>query len=240
MPPASVKTVKRALDLAGALCGLALTLPAYPLIAAAIKLESRGPIFYRQRRALGIKTSEGNKIVFSEFGMFKFRSMAQDAEAKSGAVLSAPNDPRVTRVGKILRATRIDELPQFLNVLRGEMSLIGPRPERPELLDTLTLAIPFFEERLRDVKPGITGLAQIRLTYSGGIPPGSELEPFKDVLQNPYDFEEAEGAMADNLRAKLAYDLAYAACLEHLSTYLRTELEVIIKTPWVMLRGTKY
>ena len=107
--------------------------------------------------------------------MHKFRTMIPDAEAKTGVVVAGADDPRITRVGKFLRKSRLDELPQFWDVLRGKMSLVGPRPERPELLQDLSYAIPLFEERMRDVKPGITGLAQISLGYTGSIPEGSEI-----------------------------------------------------------------
>ena len=163
--------------------------------------------------------------------------MRVDAEKLTGAVLAQENDPRVTRVGRFLRKTRLDELPQFWNVLRGEMSLVGPRPERPELLVNLALAIPFFEERMRDIKPGITGLAQVSLGYSGRAPKESEVAAFEATLTNPFGLEEAEGAEADDMRMKLLFDLAYSAALESLSTYLRTELSVIVKTPLVMVLG---
>ena len=96
-----------------------------------------------------------------------------DAEKYTGPVLATQDDVRITRVGKILRRTRLDELPQFLNVLIGDMSLVGPRPERPELAEHLAMAIPYFEERMHDVKPGITGLAQVSLSYTGKPPPES-------------------------------------------------------------------
>jgi lipopolysaccharide/colanic/teichoic acid biosynthesis glycosyltransferase len=152
-------------------------------------------------------------------------------------VLAAENDPRITRIGRILRKTRLDELPQLWNVLSGNMSIVGPRPERPELFGNLILAIPFFEERMRSVKPGITGLAQVSLGYSGRALDGTlakQLEPF---LVNPYGLSEAEGAEADDMRMKLLFDLAYVSALEHLATFWRTELYVIFKTPYVMLRG---
>jgi lipopolysaccharide/colanic/teichoic acid biosynthesis glycosyltransferase len=240
MPLRSVVITKRVFDVTAAGLGLALVLPTFPFIALAIKLDSPGPILYRQRRAAGIMDRPDGSVGFKEFEILKFRTMGTDAEKKTGAVMSQKNDARVTRVGRFLRATRLDELPQFINILRGDMSLIGPRPERPEMMEKLMAVIPYFEERLRGVKPGLTGLAQIRLSYTGAIPKGSELEPFRDALQNPYKLEEAEGALADDLRAKLAYDLAYAAAMEHLPTFLRLELEIIFKTPWVMLRGTKY
>jgi lipopolysaccharide/colanic/teichoic acid biosynthesis glycosyltransferase len=159
-----VRIAKRGLDLFASTVGLAATLPLYPIIGAAIYFDSPGPLFYRQRRAgelIGPGEARG-RFRFVEFEMFKFRTMRPDAEQRTGAVLAAQDDPRVTRVGKFLRKTRLDELPQFWNVLRGDMSLVGPRPERPELLENLALAIPFFEERMRFVKPGITGLAQVR------------------------------------------------------------------------------
>jgi lipopolysaccharide/colanic/teichoic acid biosynthesis glycosyltransferase len=238
----SVRFTKRTIDIALSAVGLALTAPLYPIIAAAIALEDPGPIFYRQRRAgtlLGEPRGlDGAEVPgFVEFQMTKFRTMRVDAERLTGAVLARPDDPRVTRVGRFLRKTRLDELPQLWNVLRGEMSLVGPRPERPELLVNLALAIPFFEERMRDVKPGITGLAQVSLGYSGRPPEGSEVRRFEATLTNPFRFEEAEGALADDMRIKLLFDLAYSATLESFSSYLSTEVGVILKTPFVMARG---
>src|SRR3954462_9110192 len=131
--------------------------------------------------------------------------MRPDAEKYTGPVLATENDPRITKVGKFLRKTRLDELPQFINVLRGEMSIVGPRPERPELAEQLAMAIPYFEERMRDVKPGITGLAQISLSYSGKPPPGSVLAPFQKDLTNPFRVEGAEEALADDMRMKRLY-----------------------------------
>jgi lipopolysaccharide/colanic/teichoic acid biosynthesis glycosyltransferase len=237
----TVRVTKRAIDLVGSMLGLALTLPLYPFIGAAIYAESPGPIFYRQRRAgmlKGVEVRDGVAYPqFVEFDMRKFRSMRVDAEKLTGAVISPENDPRVTKIGKFLRKTRLDELPQFWNVFIGDMSLVGPRPERPELLVNLALAIPFFEERMRDIKPGITGLAQISLGYSGRAPEDSEIAAFEATLTNPFELEETEGAEADDMRMKLLFDLAYAASLESLSTFLRTELRVIFKTPLVMVLG---
>lgn len=236
--PLSVRFTKRAIDIAFALVGLYVLALLVPLLALAIYIDSPGPIFYRQRRASVLRgRGEAGRCEFEPFWMLKFRSMRVDAEAKTGAVLAEENDPRVTRVGRFLRRTRLDELPQLWNVLIGDMSLVGPRPERPELLNNLTLAIPFFEERLRDCKPGITGLAQVSLTYSGGAPSGSVIANVERSLVNPYGFEAARGALADDMRTKLLFDLAYVAGLERFSTFLVNELSIIVRTPLVMLRG---
>jgi lipopolysaccharide/colanic/teichoic acid biosynthesis glycosyltransferase len=230
---------KRALDIVAGAVGLAMTAPLFPLISAAIYLDSPGPLIYRQRRAgqlLGANGA-GGRFRFVEFEMFKFRTMTPDAEKKTGAILAQKNDPRVTRVGKFLRKTRLDELPQFWNVLKGDMSLVGPRPERPELLSNLALAIPFFEERMRNVKPGITGLAQVNLGYSGRAPEDSPVTQFKAQLTNPFQLEGADDAEADDMRMKMLFDLAYSANLERFPSFVSTELSIIFKTPMVMLRG---
>jgi lipopolysaccharide/colanic/teichoic acid biosynthesis glycosyltransferase len=242
MPPLSVRFFKRTIDILGSSIGLCLTLPLYPIIAVLVRLGSKGPVFYSQIRAKGL-AAQKPQITWSEpqcveFRLFKFRTMQQDAEKGTGAVLAQKDDPRVTRLGRFMRKVRLDELPQLWNVLRGDMSLVGPRPERPELLINLALAIPYFEERMRDCRPGLTGLAQVSLGYTGSIPDKSELAVFRDSLQNPYKLEQAVGALADDLRAKLLYDLAYTASLEKFSTYLWTELKVIAMTPLVLLRGS--
>jgi lipopolysaccharide/colanic/teichoic acid biosynthesis glycosyltransferase len=215
--------------------------PLMPIIGAVVYLDSPGPILFKQRRAgmlKGFKLEEGVPCPeFVEFHMYKFRTMRPDAEKLTGPVLATEDDPRITRVGRILRKTRLDELPQLWNVLLGDMSLVGPRPERPELLVNLAMAIPFFEERMRDVKPGITGLAQVSLGYSGRPPDDSEVALFGDSLTNPFKLAETDGAEADDMRIKLLFDLAYAASLERFSTFLRTELTVIAKTPVVMILG---
>lgn len=235
--PRAVMIAKRTIDILMAVTGLLLTLALFPILVLAIYLDSPGPIFYRQRRAGALRSVENGRCVFSTFGMLKFRTMRPDAEKFTGAVLASENDPRVTRVGRILRKTRLDELPQLWNVLVGEMTLVGPRPERPELFENLALAVPFFEERLRDVKPGITGLSQVSLGYTGKAAEGSPVMAHRAALLNPFGFPEAEGADADDARTKLLYDVAYVAALEHFWTYLCVELLVIVRTPWVMLRG---
>ena len=124
-------------------------------MAAAIRLDSPGPVVYRQTRV-----GEGGRL----FELINFRTMVVNAEADTGPVLATAHDPRITRVGRLLRALRLDELPQLINVLRGEMSLVGPRPERPEFVEQFRKTIPGYDLR-HLVKPGITGLAQIRGRY---------------------------------------------------------------------------
>jgi Undecaprenyl-phosphate glucose phosphotransferase len=143
--------LKRAIDLAGGAVALALAAPAMAAIAVAIRLTSRGPILYRQER-MGL---DGRR-----FGMLKFRTMQVDAEAATGPVWARPDDPRRTRLGAFLRRFSLDELPQLWNVLRGEMSLVGPRPERPSFVESFRRQVPGYMLRHK-VKGGITGWAQI-------------------------------------------------------------------------------
>jgi sugar transferase (PEP-CTERM system associated) len=152
------KEARRIAEILLSVLGLALSLPLMILTAIAIKLDSRGPVFYAQER-VGIR----NKT----FRIIKFRSMRTDAE-KDGPVWADESDPRVTRVGRIIRKLRIDELPQFINVLRGEMSFIGPRPERPVFVEQLEREIPYYSQR-HLVKPGLTGWAQIRYSYAASL-----------------------------------------------------------------------
>jgi len=240
----AVRIAKRLTDLVGASIGLAVTLPFYPLIAAAIYLESPGPVILRQKRAGELRDPEPGahpyglpRPVFRTFTMYKFRSMRPEAEALTGPVLATRDDERTTRVGRFLRRTRIDEMPQFWNVLLGEMSLVGPRPERPELAEQLAMAIPYFEERMRDVKPGITGLAQVSLSYTGKPLPESLLSPFESGMTNPFKVEGAEDSLADHMRMKLLYDLAYVAATEDFKAFLALELKILLETPIVMLRA---
>ncbi len=160
----SLDATKRTADILSAIFLGIPTLLALPFIALVIRLDSTGPIFFRQKR-----TGRGGV----PFSIFKFRTMQSDAETKSGAVWATKNDPRITRVGGFLRKTRIDELPQLWNILRGEMSLVGPRAERPEFDATLAQQIPFYRERYL-IKPGLSGWAQINYPY--GASPADALQ----------------------------------------------------------------
>jgi len=164
---------KRAFDITASLVLLVLTLPLMLVVAVAIKLESRGPAFYRQRRV---------GLYNQSFDIVKLRSMRQDAEVAGKAVWAEKDDPRITRIGRIIRKVRIDELPQTWAVLKGEMSFVGPRPERPQFVEQLEEQLPFYAER-HTVKPGITGWAQLNYPY---------------------------GASIEDARHKLEYDLYYA------------------------------
>jgi sugar transferase (PEP-CTERM system associated) len=164
--------LKRVSDVLISLLLLFMTLPLMLLVAVLIKLDSPGPVLYRQQRV---------GLLGAPFVLFKFRSMAVDAEVGGQPRWASQRDPRVTRIGAFIRLSRIDELPQLINVLRGEMSLIGPRPERPHFVEQLARVIPFFHERSY-VKPGITGWAQVNFPY---------------------------GASVEDAREKLSYDLYY-------------------------------
>jgi exopolysaccharide biosynthesis polyprenyl glycosylphosphotransferase len=147
------------LDLSISLLALPWILLVFPLIAVAIKLNSSGPVFYRQvRSGLGGNT----------FQILKFRTMYIDAEKDGKARWAAKDDPRITQVGRFLRKLRLDELPQIINILQGDMSLIGPRPERPEFVAQLEKEIPHYCTRLL-VPPGLTGWAQVKYSYGNSV-----------------------------------------------------------------------
>lgn len=164
--------MKRLLDFVFALSIFFITLPIMVLCGVMIKFSSRGPVFYKQPRV-----GMDGKI----FEILKLRTMREDAEAETGPVWAKHNDTRITMVGKFLRKSHLDELPQMINVLRGDMSLVGPRPERPVFVKQFNEIIPHYYKRL-SIKPGVTGLAQVRYKYD---------ETLADV------------------KKKLAYDLLY-------------------------------
>ena len=163
---ASQQIVRRLVSITVSTIGLAICLPFIPFIILAVRLSSPGPIFFRQTR-VGLRGRH--------FSVIKFRTMRQDAEA-GGAVWATKNDPRVTSLGRFMRKTRLDEIPQLWNVLRGEMGFVGPRPERPEFVQWLSSEIPFYELR-HMIRPGITGWAQVRYQY------GASLEETKQKLE---------------------------------------------------------
>ncbi|OGC89757.1 MAG: hypothetical protein A2W25_02620 [candidate division Zixibacteria bacterium RBG_16_53_22] len=213
---------KRTLDIAGAGFGLVLTSPVWFAVAIAIKLDSPGPIFYRQERVGQNRRRGGRRAVTvtgnlerrslqdrrravgygKTFMIVKFRSMRNDAESKTGPTWAKKNDSRVTRVGRFIRATRIDELPQLVNVLMGDMSLVGPRPERICFVCDLNCRIKDYSRRF-DVKPGITGLAQVEHKYD---------ECIEDVSK------------------KIVYDLRYIS-----NWSLFQDLRIIVRTVIVVL-----
>jgi lipopolysaccharide/colanic/teichoic acid biosynthesis glycosyltransferase len=203
--PVAVARSKRVLDVVCAVVALAVMIVLFLPIAIAIKLTSRGPIFYRQLR-VGHATASATHL----FYLIKFRTMGTDAETKGGAVWATKNDPRVTAVGRFMRKTRLDELPQCFNVLKGEMSVIGPRPERPSFFSKLEEAIPFYSERTYGLRPGITGLAQVNQAYDTSI---------------------------EDVRNKVLYDHAYAAQLTNWFDWIKADLSIIIKTFTVMVLG---
>lgn len=205
-PPLAVRVTKRTLDVIGALGALIVFAPLMALIAVVIKLVDRGgPAIYSQERVC--RARDGAETTFV---MYKFRTMYVDAETRSGPVWAIDDDPRVTPIGKILRKCRLDELPQFWNVLKGEMSLVGPRPERQFFTAKLQDAIPLYDDRVAALKPGITGMAQINCAYDTSV---------------------------DSVRNKLLYDLSYASNLYSFPLYMKTEISIILKTVVVALTG---
>jgi lipopolysaccharide/colanic/teichoic acid biosynthesis glycosyltransferase len=199
-----VAAVKRAFDVVVSTAVLLLSAPLMVLVALAIRLDSPGPVFFRQ-----LRVGESSPKVTVLFQIIKFRTMRADAETGTGAVLASRGDPRVTRIGRFLRRTRLDELPQLINVLRGEMSLIGPRPERPSIFCWLDFTIPYYGERMYGVKPGITGFAQVVQGYDETV---------------------------DDVRSKLNFDHAYALALSRPRAWLALELMIVARTVLVMMR----
>lgn len=200
----TVRVGKRLFDILFASFALLILIPFFPLLAIAIKCDSQGSIFYQQQR-LGKSEKKGNHV----FTIYKFRSMYSDAEKEGIARLASKGDSRITTVGRFLRKTRLDETPQLINILSGEMSLIGPRPERPELSCTIEQVQPFFTERTYKVLPGLTGLAQINQSYLDSV---------------------------NNIDQKLAYDHAYSLAISSPFSWLKTDSLIFFKTIQTVLK----
>lgn len=200
-----VRIGKRAFDIVVGLVAFLVLAIAFVPVALAIKLTSKGPIFYRQIR-VGRSTATHTDL----FYLYKFRTMYVDAEARTGPVWATANDPRITPVGRFMRKTRIDELPQAINVLKGDMSIVGPRPERPAFFQKLEKEIPFYTERTHGLRPGITGLAQVNQGYDGSI---------------------------EDVRSKVGYDHAYAMRLLDPWDWFKTDIWIILRTFTVMVLG---
>ena len=215
--PFLVRSVKRLMDIIFSLLVFIFLWPAFLVIAALIWLEDRGSPFYKQER-LGLDSKS--------FMLYKFRTMIQDAEKHTGAVLQVTNDSRITRIGHFLRATRLDELPNFINVLLGDMSVVGPRAERPEIYNQVMGEFPLVWERTNLVKPGITGEAQIKLKSNGSLDEDSK---FYHVIS-----EDDQGKPENVVRYKMYYDFAYALKLLSFWSFLKTDISIIIRTPYVM------
>ena len=213
VPRTRAETVNRALNVVLAFAGLLVVLPVLLLISLLIKLTSKGPILYAQtrvgldrrwRRTLAMHDRRIRDLGGAVFTIYKFRTMRVDAEAKSGAVWAKENDPRVTSLGKYLRVLRLDELPQLWNILRGDMNIVGPRPERPSIVARLQRDITDYGCRHR-VRPGLTGLAQINQQYDSCL---------------------------DDVRTKVSYDLDYLrkqSLLFDVRIMLRTVPAVLLK-----------
>jgi len=202
---ANVNCCKRVIDIVVALSLLSFLSPLMVLISLLVKLTSNGPIIYRQRR-IGIICHDRTEF----FDMYKFRTMHNKAEIGTGAVWAVQNDPRLTFLGKALRKTRLDELPQLINVLKGDMSLVGPRPERPEIVLKLQRKIPYYSERTYGVLPGITGLAQVNQGYDESI---------------------------DDVKSKILYDFAYSLSLTRLDKWLIMDFVICFQTLLIMILG---
>ena len=197
--PAWEQSLKRAMDLAVAVAVLGGLAPLWLVVVALIKLTSPGPVLFRQERV-----GKGGRV----FTMYKFRSMRIDAEARTGPVWVTEDDPRVTSVGRVLRALHLDEVPQCLNFLAGDMSLVGPRPERPFFVEQFRRAIPFYMRRF-NVKPGLLGWAQSK-----------------------HQFDLKSEDVVTIARERLEYDLYY---IENMS--LKLDLKIMLQTVWFVLAG---
>ncbi len=201
----SIAIMKRVIDLTFSIISLVLSLPLFIIIALLIKLSSSGTVFYSQLR---VGMSHAGKV--NHVHMTKFRTMVENAEAESGAIWASNDDNRLTTIGQFLRRTRLDELPQFINITQMDMLLIGSRPERPEIVKQREKELPFYSKRTNEMKPGITRLAQV---YQG------------------YD------TCIDDVRAKIAYDFTYSLSLSKLDSWTIMETPFFFKSLLIMLLG---
>jgi len=201
----SVVIPKRISDMLISIVSLCIIAPFVPFIALVIKLNSKGPVFYRQLRVGEIRYE-----YVEVFMLIKFRTMVLESESKSGPVWAQEQDDRATSVGRFLRKTRIDELPQLVNVLLGDMAIVGPRPERPIFCGKLEEKIPYYLERTHGVRPGITGLAQI---------------------------SQGADTCIEDVQNKLYWDHTYALNLTSFSRWLKADTIIILKTFLTMVRS---
>ena len=201
----SIKIIKRVVDIFGSAIGLVLLTPLMVIVSILIKFTSEGPVLFKQ-----LRVGESSDDFVALFHVLKFRSMVVDAELKSGAVWASKDDPRITPIGRFMRKTRIDELPQLWNVLMGDMSLIGPRPERPIFYSKLEKDIPYFSQRTYGIKPGISGLAQVMNGYDETI---------------------------DDARNKIGWDYAYMLSTSSATSWCKMEIDILIRTFVVIFTG---
>ncbi|HCP97535.1 MAG TPA: adhesion protein [Pseudoalteromonas sp.] len=200
-----IRAVKRSIDILGSAIGLIVLSPVMLMVALVIKFSSKGPVLFKQ-----LRVGQSDDDFVALFNVLKFRSMVVDAEVKSGAVWASKDDPRITPVGRFIRKTRLDELPQLWNVLIGDMSLIGPRPERPVFYSKLEKDIPYFCQRTYGIKPGISGLAQVMNGYDETI---------------------------DDARNKIGWDYAYMLSTSSARSWCYMELTIFFKTLVVIFTG---
>lgn len=228
--PISVIFTKRLIDIVFSLIILCVFLPVGIIIALLIKLDSPGAVFYKQRRVTRCASQafidNCTPDEYDTFVLYKFRTMVEGAEQVSGAVNASVNDPRVTRVGKFLRHTRLDEIPNFINVLIGDMSVVGPRADRLEILREVENDFPIIHERTKFIKPGITGSAQINLRSDGTI---GCINSLTKVLPN-----SDRDVPVKSFRYKMYYDFAYTLNLSSFWSFLKTDLTIMLQTPYVM------
>lgn len=215
--PVSVRITKRVFDIVMSLFVIVALFPIWAVIGFLIWKEDHGSIFYKQRR-VGLHSKE--------FILFKFRTMIMDAESKTGVGLTKVGDARITKVGDFLRKTRLDEIPNFINVLLGDMSVVGPRAERREIYQKLEADFPMVWKRTQFIKPGITGFAQIELNSDGSIDEASRVHPHLP--------EGDVGKPEDIVRYKMYYDFAYAIKLLSFRNFVKADAIAILKTPYIM------